>query len=151
MESRLKGAGYKLTRQRRAVLDVVSAAPTGLSATQLLEEARRQCPRVGLATVYRTLEILDQVGGVERVHLPGQNPGYVSCPPTAHHHVVCLSCGRVADFQGCIVGEMESSVMAQTGFTIEQHLLELLGTCPACRQQRGSRTTPCQAANEALS
>lgn len=140
IEDRVKRAGYKLTRQRRAVIEAVAASAEGLSAAELLVEAQRRCPRVGLATVYRTLGILDQIGGAERVHGLHARSAYVACPPTDHHHVVCVSCGKVADFHGCTVADMIPLVTEETGFTVEAHLLELLGTCRECRAKVSGRT-----------
>ena len=134
LAERLRSAGFRLTRQRRAVLEAVGNAPTCLSAGELLVEARRYCPSVGLATVYRTLEVLDHIGAAERVHAPGPGASFVPCPPKDHHHVVCRSCGRVADFEGCVVAAMAASVTEQTGFTVESHFLELEGVCGECRE-----------------
>ncbi|NLG66361.1 MAG: transcriptional repressor, partial [Actinobacteria bacterium] len=63
LAGRLRDAGYRLTRQRLAVLTAVEESATGLSAAELLEAARRHCEQVGLATVYRTLDLLDEIGG----------------------------------------------------------------------------------------
>lgn len=134
LAERLRAAGFRLTRQRRAVVEAVSNAPTCLSAAELLVEARRYCASVGLATVYRTLEVLDRIGGAERVHAPGPGASFVPCPPKDHHHVVCRSCGRVGHFEGCVVAAMAASVTEQTGFTVESHFLELEGVCRACRE-----------------
>jgi len=117
LAGRLRDAGYRLTRQRLAVLTAVEESATGLSAAELLEAARRHCEQVGLATVYRTLDLLDEIGGAERVHTRHAGSAFVGCPPTDHHHVVCLSCGKVADFGGCVVADMLPAVAAQTGFT----------------------------------
>jgi len=134
LAGRLRDAGYRLTRQRLAVLTAVEESATGLSAAELLEAARRHCEQVGLATVYRTLDLLDEIGGAERVHTRHAGSAFVGCPPTDHHHVVCLSCGKVADFGGCVVADMLPAVAAQTGFTVESHVLELRGICRDCRQ-----------------
>lgn len=135
LAARIRRAGYRLTRQRLAVLAAVEASPTGLSATELLAAARGRCAEVGLATVYRTLDILNAIGCAERVHVTSGGTAYVRCPSTQHHHVVCRTCGRVAHFQGCVVEEMVPAVAAQTGFTIESHILELQGVCRECRER----------------
>ncbi|NLE75098.1 MAG: transcriptional repressor [Actinobacteria bacterium] len=138
LAERLRSAGFRLTRQRRAVLEAVGNAPTCLNAAELLAEARRYYPSVSLATVYRTLEVLDGIGGAERVHALGSRASFVPCPPKDHHHVVCRSCGRVADFEGCMVTAMAASVTEQTGFTVDSHFLELAGMCRECRQRNDS-------------
>ncbi len=128
---RLRKAGYRMTRQRAAVLRAVADSGTTLSALQLCDKARQTCPDLGLATVYRTLDVLNAVGGVERCHA-ASGRGFVSCPPGAHHHVVCVVCGRVAEFSRCNVATLIPEVSRETGFRVESHLLELAGTCPTC-------------------
>lgn len=131
LAERLRKAGYRMTRQRAAVLHAVADSATTLSAMQLWDQARKTCPDLGLATVYRTLDVLNAVGGVERCHA-GSGHGFVSCPPRDHHHVVCVVCGRVAEFSRCNVASLIPEVSRETGFRVESHLLELAGTCPTC-------------------
>ena len=64
----LAARGLRLTRQRRAVLDAIAAAPCSQSPVQVYDAAREQCPELGLTTVYRTLEVLDEIGALRRVH-----------------------------------------------------------------------------------
>lgn len=131
LAEQLRKAGYRMTRQRAAVLGAVADSATTLSALQLWAKARKTCPDLGLATVYRTLDVLNALGGVERCHAASAR-GFVSCPPGDHHHVVCVVCGRVAEFRRCNVASLIPEVSRETGFRVESHLLELAGVCPAC-------------------
>lgn len=123
-------------------MEVVAQAGVALSPGEILERARVSCPSVGLATVYRTLEVLDRIGGAERLGRQGtgsgSRTGFVACPATDHHHIVCRVCGRVAEFEGCMVSLIASEVQRQTGFTVEGHTLELLGRCKDCRRGEAS-------------
>ncbi|NLT34469.1 MAG: transcriptional repressor [Gaiellales bacterium] len=131
LAEQLKMAGFRMTRQRAAVLRAMADSPTPLSALQLWNQAKRNCPCLGLATVYRTLDVLNMVGGVERCHA-ASGRSFVSCPPGDHHHVVCVVCGRVAEFSRCNVASLIPEVSRETGFHVESHLLELAGICPTC-------------------
>jgi Fur family ferric uptake transcriptional regulator len=129
---------FKLTRQRQAVLQVMAGAEARLSPAEVHEQARRLCPDLGLATVYRTLEILDRLGAIRRVHMTDNCEGFAPSTLSEGHHVVCVKCGRVAEFAGCNVSELIPAAVRQTGFHVEEHFLELMGTCGECYQATSS-------------
>lgn len=130
--SLLSRHGYKQTRQRRAVLEVVAGAHRRLTPAQVHAQAQKLCPELGLPTVYRTLEILEHLQIVRRIHTAGSCEGFAALDVPHGHHVVCVKCGRVAEFTGCNVSEIIPAVTRQTGFQVEEHFLELLGTCAVC-------------------
>lgn len=133
--SQVRGHGQRLTAQRRAVIEVIMATSQRLTPADVYRRARRRHPGVGLATVYRTLELLAELGAVERLHEPEGCHSFVAdqSAGTHHHHLVCSSCGRVAEIPACDLGEQLRSVAAQSGFEVDAHWLELRGLCPACR------------------
>ena len=136
LQTELSRQGYKLTRQRRAVVEVMTRASTRLTAADVYAKAQRACPDLGLTTVYRTLEILEQVGAIRRVHL---DDGCEAFAPTAiehGHYLICDSCRTTIEFEGCDLSALLNRIAAQTGFTIEQHWLELVGRCPACQKKK---------------
>jgi Fur family ferric uptake transcriptional regulator len=130
--STLSHHGFKQTKQRRAVLEVLAGAGARMTAAQIYAEARRRCPDLGLPTVYRTLEILERVRVIRRVHMAGNCEGFAPASLADGHHVVCVRCGKVAEFAGCNVAELIPAAVRQTGFRVEEHFLELLGTCETC-------------------
>jgi Fur family transcriptional regulator, ferric uptake regulator len=135
LNTQLSAQGYKLTRQRKAVVEVVAQTHTRLSAAEVLAQAQRACPDLGLTTVYRTLEILEQMGVIRRVHL---EDGCEAFAPTAlehGHYVICNRCQATIEFEGCDLTELLQRVSNQTGFSIEQHWLELVGLCPKCQKK----------------
>jgi Fur family ferric uptake transcriptional regulator len=138
--SLLSQHGFKHTRQRRAVLEVIAGARTRMTPAQVYCEARSRCPELGLPTVYRTLEILEKLQVIRRIHAVGGCEGFAPSGVLDAHHVVCVSCGRVAEFSGCNVSDLIPSVASQTGFHVEGHFLELLGTCSACQRSRAGST-----------
>ncbi|MDZ4245543.1 MAG: Fur family transcriptional regulator [Dehalococcoidia bacterium] len=131
----LKQRGYRMTLQRRAVLDAIARTEEYLSPASIYEKVARKNPGIGLVTVYRTLEILADLGLLCKVHTGGNCRGYLmSRPSEHHHHVVCSGCGRVVDFTDCVLDELEKKLSRGTGFKLENHLLEFVGRCPDCQK-----------------
>jgi Fur family ferric uptake transcriptional regulator len=133
MTQGLRQAGYRLTQPRLAVLQVLQENNGYLNPAEIHERGRALYPSLGLVTVYRTLEMLDQLGLVRRVHGQGNCHGYARADSASGHHLVCHRCGQVTEFPcGGMEGIIEA-VRQRSGFTIEEHLLELVGLCPACQ------------------
>ncbi len=141
LAARLAEGGHRLTRPRSAVLAQVAASSASFTATELLESVATVAPEVGRATVFRTLDLLVELGLVRRVHTESAGNwghSYVLCDlaETHHHHLVCTSCGRVADFEGCGFDSMLPDLQARTSFRVEGHRLELYGLCEACQREQ---------------
>jgi Fe2+ or Zn2+ uptake regulation protein len=124
--------GLRLTRQRRAVLDAIAAAPCSQSPVQVYDAARERCPELGLTTVYRTLEVLDEIGALRRVHGHDHCEGFVPASAAHGHTVVCSGCGRVTEFTACDMRELTAAAAQETGYRITDHFLQLTGLCAAC-------------------
>ena len=134
LERALAAGGHRLTAARRAILDALIAAPSHLTADELADAVRGVAPRVGRMTVYRTLDLLCQMGLLRPVH---QGPGaarYVLMQDGHHHHLVCSACQRVIEFDECVVGDLAEMVSRRYGFTVEGHLLEFYGRCADCQE-----------------
>lgn len=135
MTSALKQRGYKLTPQRCAVLGVIALSREHLTPAAIYERVHQEYPGIGLVTIYRTLEILTELGLVCEVHAGGNCRSYlVRRPAEHHHHLICAGCGAVVDFIDCNLGELEQKLSRETNFEIEGHLLEFLGRCQNCRK-----------------
>ena len=134
----LRNRGHKLTQQRLAVIAVVHEAQEHLTPGQVFERAGRVCPGLGLTTVYRTLEVLSELGFVRRVHLEGDCHGYVATSCGHRHALICPGCNRVVEFPGEENLEpLIEWIEARTGYRIDDHLLQLSGLCPDCRAEAG--------------
>ena len=132
----LEGHGRRLTGARRSLVELISAQQGHFTAANLLELARQRRLRVGRATVFRTLELLTEIGGLERLDLPSGEHAYVACQPEQHHHhVVCRSCGTSVEVQEGGLQSVVSEIGRRSGFQIDSHRLELYGLCPACRRE----------------
>lgn len=131
----LKRHGYKLTTQRRAVLDVLAHSQDHLTTAAVYERVHREHPSIGLVTIYRTLEILAKIGLICEVHTRGNGRSYILRRAAEHHHhLICSDCGAVIDFSDCDLGDLEQTLSLETGFEIESHILEFLGRCRNCQK-----------------
>ena len=135
----LKQHGYKLTAQRRAVLNAIAASHDHLTPAAIYDRVRREHPGIGLVTVYRTLDILADLGLTCEVHSGGNCRSYLMRRPQEHHHhLICSECGTVADFTDCDLSELAHRLSRETGFEIEEHLLEFSGRCQNCQTRASS-------------
>jgi Fe2+ or Zn2+ uptake regulation protein len=136
---RLDSAGYRLTEPRRAVAQLIAAREGHFTAAELLADASVRKLAVGRATVFRMLDLLADLEALERVDLPGGGHAYVACAPVRHHHhVICESCGRVADVDDQSLAAALDHVQRSTGWLVDSHRIELYGRCPRCRDARDS-------------
>lgn len=143
-------AGHSNTRARRAVLEALCEAGGQATPARLLALGRLHQPSLGLVTVYRTLEILSELGLVRKLHLDEGCSTYALSPagieqedaglPAADraaqrhsHHVICQRCRRAVEFAGCDIEPVIAAVEAQTGYRVREHWLEMFGLCPDCQ------------------
>lgn len=129
----LERAGYRVTDPRRQVARLMAGRAGHFTAADLLADAGRDGIHVGRATIFRTLEVLTELGAVARIDLPSGDHAYLACEPVHHHHVVCSRCGRSRDIEDAGLRAVVRDVARRTGFRIDDHRLELFGLCPDCR------------------
>lgn len=122
--------GVRSTAPRRAVLEALSAMRGRFTAVELHERARTLHPSLGLATTYRTLELLRESGAV-RVLASEDGAAFIRCHPGHHHHLVCVACGSVEETELCAAPAAEQ-VRIRHGFEVEHHEIELFGRCARC-------------------
>lgn len=120
----MRGGGYKSTPQRIAVLRALAA-----EQHQSMAEIRRRCPEIGMVTVYRTLDLLTELGIVRRLEL-GDGPRY-ELAGDHHHHLICESCGSISEFEQCPI-DTDILVPCASEFEVRSHSLEVYGRCAAC-------------------
>lgn len=131
-----EAAGYRLTSPRRALANLIAGRGGHFTADDLLAEARRHRRGLGRATIFRSLEVLAELGAVERLDLPSGEHAFVACEPTHHHHVVCSSCGRSTGVSDHGLERVAEAIGRETGYRVDAHRLELFGLCADC-QERG--------------
>jgi Fur family transcriptional regulator, ferric uptake regulator len=128
----LERAGYRLTAPRRALAGLVAGRQGHFTADDLLDAARRRRLGLGRATIFRALDVLTELGVVERIDLPSGEHAFVACEPAHHHHVVCSSCGRATWAADHGLERVAAAIGRETGYQIETHRLELFGLCAEC-------------------
>jgi len=129
----LSRAGYRITLPRRAVIRALVADEGSSTPAQVHSRAQQHCPTLGLVTVYRTLDLLATMGFVRRIHAEDGCHSYAPASNGHCHHLICRRCGATVEFEGCDLSTFLNEVSQQTGYEIEDHLLELVGLCSMCQ------------------
>ncbi|MBA0126224.1 transcriptional repressor [Haloechinothrix sp. YIM 98757] len=124
--------GRRSTRQRTAVVELLSEIDDFRSAQELHDELRRRGEGIGLTTVYRTLQSLSEAGVIDVLRTGAGEALYRRCSDHHHHHLVCRACGYTVEIEGPTVERWANSVAAQNGFSDINHTIELVGTCSGC-------------------
>ena len=132
----LKKHHYKLTPQRRAVIQVITSSQDHLTPGAIHQKVHQDYPNIGFVTVYRTLDMLAELGLICELHAGRSCHSYTLSVPEHHHHLICSNCGKVTDFTGFELSELEQKLSRETGFAIEGHLLEFIGLCQTCRREQ---------------
>lgn len=135
----LKDHGLKVTTQRLLVLEALSAGPDQhMTAEEIYELVKVDYPEIGLATVYRTIQILLELHLVDKINL---DDGYVRYEIGSakaerakhhHHHLICLDCGKVISFEDDLLEGLESKIHDTMGFKVMDHEVKLYGYCKEC-------------------
>ncbi len=128
----LQRHGMRATEQRVVVLDALMRRHDDVTAQALHEELRADHPGLGLATVYRALGALAEAGVIDALQ-HGHGTCWRYCSPGHHHHLTCDRCHAVVELHHCGVGEWADRVAAEHGYSDVAHVVELRGTCAACR------------------
>jgi Fur family transcriptional regulator, ferric uptake regulator len=122
----------KLTRQREQILSVFLKMEH-ISAEGMYRLLAKKYPHIGLATIYRTLNLFCQAGLAQARHF-GTQTQYDNVSHKGHHdHLICTGCGKIVEFENCDIERLQQEVARRHGFTIETHKLELYGLCSSCR------------------
>lgn len=141
-ENELKEKGYRLTNQRLAVLKTAMAMPGHFTAEELHRELNRV--DIGIATVYRTVQLLLEMGYLKQAHLPGGSAVYEYSEEEgghSHAHMQCTSCGTVLEFREDMMADLEKAVLDRYGFVVADHHITLTGFCSNCRNKENIKTT----------
>ncbi|MGL5257310.1 MAG: Fur family transcriptional regulator [Proteocatella sp.] len=136
----IKKSGYKLTPQRREILKaLVESKGKHLSCDEIYEIVRIDCPDIGIATVYRTLQILETTDSVNRLNLDDGCIRYeldLDEETHSHHHLICKLCGSVYEVRIDLLEELENNIEKNYDFTILDHDLKFFGICNKCKDKK---------------
>lgn len=137
----LKSHGLKVTNQRIVVLETLSYHKgEHLTPEEIYEIVKKEHPEIGLATIYRTLQLLCQLELVEKVVLVDSIVRYEMVEKQTgnahhHHHIICLECGNVESFKDDLLENLEDAISKKTGFEVVNHEVKFYGYCNKCKKK----------------
>lgn len=131
--TQLQENGYRLTEARRAVVETVQKSTRALTPVEVFDMARKKYRRLGLVSVYRTLEKLEELNLVQRVHQPQGCQAFIAESSGHEHLLLCQNCGQVTFFEGDDLDTLINRISNKTGYLIHEHWLQLFGLCQACK------------------
>lgn len=141
MKDMLKRVGSKLTPQRLSILDVIiEQEGNHLTIEEIYEIVKKNKPQIGVATVYRTIQLFEEVGLVSKLDL---NDGLYRYELNHeeethnHHHLVCNDCGKVMEVDGDLLDDVEDKIEKEYSFSILNHSLKFFGLCKDCKESKG--------------
>jgi Fe2+ or Zn2+ uptake regulation protein len=120
----------RVTPQRRTVLDAIDRLAAAFTPLELYDAARSLDPQLGLATVYRTVDLLRETGSLRQLVHEGR-PTYVRCHAGHHHHLVCTACGAVEETELC-AAPSAAELRKRHGFRAQDHRVDIFGLCERC-------------------
>jgi Fur family ferric uptake transcriptional regulator len=136
----IKEQGLKATSQREDIAQVFFAADRHISVEELYSEVRRVNPRVGYATVYRTLKLLKECGLAAERHFADGQARFEKAEEERHHdHLICERCGRIVEFNQPQIEQLQERVAQRFGFVATSHKMEIYGICQECREGKDTR------------
>ncbi|HHV75274.1 MAG TPA: transcriptional repressor [Thermoanaerobacterium sp.] len=139
IKENLKQKGFKLTTQRRAILDVIiENREKHLSSEEIYDLVREKYPEIGLATVYRTLQLFDEMGIIYKLNFDDGRSRYelYHNEDHQHHHLICLKCGSVIEMEGDLLENLEEAIENTKNFQIIDHNVKFFGYCSKCKQNK---------------
>ncbi len=133
----LKENGYKLTSQRKAILEILMDNKSEhLSCDDIFKITSVEHPEIGIATIYRTLQLFEELGMVYKLNF---NDGFsryeldLGTEEHHHHHLICLSCGKVIEVKVDLLDSLEQKIEKNDNFTIVDHNVKFYGYCSECK------------------
>ena len=141
LRSLLNKEGFRLTHQRQQVLDAIKDIPDGhhLSAEEIYQILADRGEGIGIATIYRTLHLMVDLGFLREIGFSESKRYYeLSTPFTSqHHHLVCVQCGEVKEFDNDQISLVSIQEAEDKGFSLLKSQFNILGLCPDCQRQQG--------------
>ncbi|MBB6628469.1 transcriptional repressor [Nocardioides sp. KIGAM211] len=130
---RLRGSGYRLTPQRELILSAVEELGHA-TPDEVLAKVREQSSAVNVSTVYRTLEVLEELGLVRHAHLSDRAPTYHSVTDHEHFHLVCRNCRRITSVDPGVITPLSDRLRDEHAFVVDVGHLTVFGQCTDCER-----------------
>lgn len=133
--ARLRDAGYKLTNARLTILSVIERGGGHMTSGEIIDRIASIDSSIGRASVFRTLDLLTQLAIIRPTYIDSSlTPTYVLLPDGHHHHIICVGCNQVIEFDHCGLADLTRSLEQEYGVRLSGHLLEFYGQCADCRE-----------------
>ena len=132
-EKLLSTAGLRNTAQRAIIMDIIRNGEGHMDADEVYRLAKQKQPRLSLSTVYRTLQKLKKLGLIEELHFDEAHHHYEIKPPSEHHHLICLGCGKIVEFKFPLVKQIKKTIPEAREFEITGSEVQMTGYCADCQ------------------
>ena len=129
----LNSAGLRATTQRALILEILRQGH--MDADEVYRQARKKRPRLSLSTVYRTLQKLKELDLIDELHFDENHHRYEVKQPAGHHHLVCLGCGKIVEFEFLLSAQMKKDVAREKDFEVTATEVHMTGYCAQCRRK----------------
>ena len=143
LKERLRARGRRVTQQRLLIFQLLRQGRAHISPEELYLRARERTDDINISTVYRNLNLLKELGLVSRLQFPGGQCRYELPSKQPHHHLICLGCGKIVEFQCPFTEEMQGSIAQRYGLQLVGSQVDLRGYCPLC-QEEGKNKPPAE-------
>lgn len=134
ISSKLSKLGYRLTPQRIMILSAIENSDNHISAEEIYTQVVAKYPNVNISTVYRTLELLKELGLVTETDLGGGRVRYHPADKGHHHHLVCQECGAIIDLDEAVLSSLKGTLLREYRFIADLRHLAIFGRCVNCRE-----------------
>jgi len=141
LQQLLRNRGLKTTRQRQEIVRALQEAESHVTVDELYRRVREKNPRIGYATIYRTLRLLSESGWASARQFGDRISRFERRSAGEHHdHLICIGCGAIREFENDRLEALQDRIAKQEGFWVQDHKLELYGYCRACSAKRKNAT-----------
>ena len=144
LKTKLNESGLKITPQRRAIINILLDNDNRhLSSEEIYDLVRENCPEIGLATVYRTMQLLDEIGVISKLNLDDGCIRYEidlnKSECHNHHHLICKTCGKIIEVEDDLMDSVEKEIQSAYKFKILDHDVKFYGLCEDCNKDISSK------------
>jgi Fur family ferric uptake transcriptional regulator len=133
---KLKSRGLRITKVRRQLVEYILDKNDHWSIQDLAESAMKDLPGVGIATIYRTVNLLVETGSLTRTIVDRGLARFEVTPQEHHDHLSCVLCGKIVEFENAQIEKLQEKIAEDFGFKLTDHRMELFGECKDCRKSR---------------
>ena len=136
LESVLRAKGYKLTEQRRLIIEVFNENPGHHTAQEIFDLVKKKFEGINFSTIYRNLELLSTLEIINKLQIESGISHYELCGLAHHHHIICKKCGETKEIDICPFANLGEEQLSSIGFKATDHKFEIYGYCSKCSHSK---------------